>query len=90
MLENADKYRIDVRLDEDAFYFWKFRDPQLDQWHKSGSFEDKQECLENIAAFLMRTFYWRVPIYDENGTLLGKPQDENDISFLMNPQERGE
>lgn len=82
MLENAERYRFDIQTDDDASYFWKLRDPQGHQWHKSGSFEDKQVCLDSLASVIRRRNFWNIPIYDE-GTLLGSPQGESDLDLVL-------
>ena len=35
VLENASAYRIDIRMNEDAFYFWQIRNPDYEVTVKS-------------------------------------------------------
>ena len=82
MLENASDYRIDIRTDDNAFYYWMLRDREREIRHKTCSFEDRQECLDILVHVIIKENWWRVPIYDENGTFLGSPEGESDLDKL--------
>ena len=69
MLENASQHRIDIRMDEDAFYYWKLLNSKRETVVKSGSFEDKQECLDNLTHNIIKHNFWDIPIYDEEEAL---------------------
>ncbi len=83
MLENAEKYRIDIRENDDAYYFWKLRDPKRNQSRQSEPVEDKQECLDNLEHMIIRENWWGVPIYDENRRFLGTPEQQSDLSRIL-------
>ncbi len=77
MLENASQYRIDIQTDDNAWYFWILRNPQRQVWHKTDSFEDKQECLDNLTHVIIRRNFYNIPIFDENG----EPVDPVDLEL---------
>lgn len=82
MIENASRYRIDIRTDDSAFYYWMIRDPKREIRHKTCSFEDRQECVDTLIHVIIKKNWWNIPIYDENGDHLITPEGEGDLDKL--------
>lgn len=67
VLENAPAYRIDIRMNEDAFYFWQIRNRDYEVTVKSPPYESRQECLDRLVHYIIKENYFGIPIFDENG-----------------------